>query len=521
MGGSRRKGGRRDKETRQQLVRIFFAEGDGRGWAIDEDLRLLKRGVAAYGSESSFNRAEAVLAVWWWKLLRLPQEQLAKKRVIALADNPPFIYAQHPSFLAGSALVDLWVARSQEALQQFEQLGLPVVFAPYAVDSSVFRPLPPDDPALAAMHRRVAAPQGAFLVGNFHRDTEMSGCPKEQKAPEVFLKIVLAARKQGVPVYPVLAGPRRHWLRSAFQSEGVRCAFIGDETLRADDYPANILPRSELNLLYNLIDLYLIPSRWEGGPHSVLEAAAAGCPLLSTPVGVSRDLLPSDQLFNSVAEGVRLLTKEFYTREIRNRTSRLRQDFLESHQPERLAKRFGEILNDTSSVVARAEARQIWSHEFEPNFCTRIRRGLARMVRGGLRVRVKDRSNESSAGAAFLNSTRKWMEACRVRFVENNMMTHLELVAHNDRAVLRSLAEGGRSVSIFFELRPFLESLRGQARPWNATLMPSEFECGRRSGVVGDEERITDWDGALIMSRESGRTVAARFAELAEMVAEG
>lgn len=500
-------------------MRIFFAEGDGSGWALDEDLRLLKSGLGEFGSESPLERSEAVVAVWWWKLLRLRRRRLEGKLVIALADNPPLIYARHPSFLAGSALVDLWVARSQEAMGQFELLGLPAVFAPYAVDTAVFRPLPADDGDVARARRRLGAPEGAFLVGSFHRDTDAAGRPKEQKAPEVFLEIVLAARERGVPVFPVLAGPRRHWLREALRARGVRFAFAGDETVRGDDYPANVLPRSELNVLYNLLDLYVISSRWEGGPHSVLEAASAGCPVISTPVGVSRDLLPAGQLFNTVREGAECVAREFRSRGLRAAAEQLRETCLERHSAGRLAERFDAILREAPGRAKNSPRGKFRNHDFEPGLPGRLMGRVVRTVRGPLRVRVREKCRPGSAGAVFLGSLRRWPRPGRLRFVSGDERAHIELEARDERAVLRALSRRGDEVTVFFATDHFLEAMGGGLRPWEATLLPTEFEGDDRCGQIAGDEPIAECGkGGPVVSREPGEAVADRFAELAEMV---
>jgi glycosyltransferase involved in cell wall biosynthesis len=42
---------------------------------------------------------------------------------------------------------------------------------------------------------------------------------------------------------------------------------------------------------YQCLDLYLVTSREEGGPKSVLEALATGVPLVSTRVGLAADVI--------------------------------------------------------------------------------------------------------------------------------------------------------------------------------------------------------------------------------------
>lgn len=52
-----------------------------------------------------------------------------------------------------------------------------------------------------------------------------------------------------------------------------------------------VLPEHLYKIMPSLYDYLLIPSLWEGGPLAVLEALAAGKPIIAPPVGWVRDLL--------------------------------------------------------------------------------------------------------------------------------------------------------------------------------------------------------------------------------------
>lgn len=54
---------------------------------------------------------------------------------------------------------------------------------------------------------------------------------------------------------------------------------------------------SKLNELYNLLDLYIIASRVEGGPAAVLECGITKTPVLSTNVGIASEILHPDSIF--------------------------------------------------------------------------------------------------------------------------------------------------------------------------------------------------------------------------------
>ena len=55
---------------------------------------------------------------------------------------------------------------------------------------------------------------------------------------------------------------------------------------------------SDLNELYNILDLYLVTSRLEGGPQAILECGISKTPILSTDVGVAPEILNKKSIFN-------------------------------------------------------------------------------------------------------------------------------------------------------------------------------------------------------------------------------
>ena len=53
----------------------------------------------------------------------------------------------------------------------------------------------------------------------------------------------------------------------------------------------------ELNELYNCLDLYIVSSRVEGGPQSILECGLTKTPIISTDVGIANEIL-SKSIYN-------------------------------------------------------------------------------------------------------------------------------------------------------------------------------------------------------------------------------
>jgi len=54
-----------------------------------------------------------------------------------------------------------------------------------------------------------------------------------------------------------------------------------------------------LNELYNILDIYIVSSRVEGGPQAIVESAITKTPIISSDVGVASQILNPKSLFDS------------------------------------------------------------------------------------------------------------------------------------------------------------------------------------------------------------------------------
>lgn len=164
---------------------------------------------------------------------------------------------------------------------------------PLGVNGTLFRPATLE--AKARLRRELKISPGAFVIGSFQKDGvgwHGGFQPKLEKGPDIFVETVAAVAKQH-PVHVLLVGPARGYVERALYQHGIAVTSVGP----VESTPA-VAP------YYAALDAYLISARIEGGPLMLLEAWAAGVPVVSTRVGMVPDVARDGQtaLLAPVAE---------------------------------------------------------------------------------------------------------------------------------------------------------------------------------------------------------------------------
>ncbi|HSI97266.1 MAG TPA: glycosyltransferase family 4 protein, partial [Gaiellaceae bacterium] len=103
--------------------------------------------------------------------------------------------------------------------------------------------------------------------------------PKLVKGPDVLVSALERLRVEAPELHVLLTGPARGYVRRELERRGIPHVHVLVRT------------REELARAYHALDVYLVASRQEGGPKAVLEAMAAGVPLVTTRVGQAPDLV--------------------------------------------------------------------------------------------------------------------------------------------------------------------------------------------------------------------------------------
>ncbi|VAX23739.1 hypothetical protein MNBD_NITROSPINAE02-1782 [hydrothermal vent metagenome] len=320
-----------------RTLRVCVVGGDKDGWALDVEAKLARLNLARFCDVvEEESEADVIHSVWpnnttsrWLErgkpkigsyVLSFPNDPL---RMVELSGLYMFMKS-------ASAII----AQSSQALRGVKALGLKKChLVPYPYEDEGYRLLEKDDPRLLELRKELDIEPGDYVISNFFRDTEGSDLksPKRQKAPEVFVAIVkkLASRVSSRRIVVLLTGPRRHWLRGKLKESEIEYRYYG-ETVSEDDYPKNIQSKETLNLLYQLSDIHLITSRWEGAPRALFECAQTDTPVVSSRAGIAEDVLPESLLFDNPMDCVEILKKDIeegYARRFLGEAKRRLEEF--------------------------------------------------------------------------------------------------------------------------------------------------------------------------------------------------
>jgi glycosyltransferase involved in cell wall biosynthesis len=139
-----------------------------------------------------------------------------------------------------------------------------------------------DDGDRSRARARLGLPESAFVVGSFQKDGVGWGDgsePKTIKGPDVLVEALERVAREAPELVVLLTGPARGYVRDELTRLGVRHVHV------------LLDGRGELPTAYHALDAYLVASRQEGGPKSILESLATGTPFVTTPVGQVPELV--------------------------------------------------------------------------------------------------------------------------------------------------------------------------------------------------------------------------------------
>ena len=226
-------------------------------------------------------------APWAWN--KLKKAQLKNKIVVCTIhhlDEKKFSEFEN-NFYSLDKYVDFYHVPSLKTLEQLKRLTSKKIFhIPYWVNKKNFYFI--DDKL--SLRKKYGFESSHYLVGSFQRDTEGSDLksPKLIKGPDIFVKNVSYLYKKHNNLKVVLTGKRRQYVIKELNKLNIPFSYF------------EMIDEVTLNDLYNVLDLYIVSSRIEGGPQAILECAISKTPVISTDVGIAREVLHQKSIFNNI-----------------------------------------------------------------------------------------------------------------------------------------------------------------------------------------------------------------------------
>ncbi len=153
---------------------------------------------------------------------------------------------------------------------------------PLGVDLSIFKSY--NKKRKSQLRKKFNLPKDKIIIGSFQKDGVGWGEglePKLIKGPDIFCEVVKKIKKK-FDIHIFLTGPARGYVKKKLEKYKIPYTHIYLENYK------------EMADCYNVLDLYIIASRVEGGPLSLLECMATGIPIVTTKVGMALYLIENE-----------------------------------------------------------------------------------------------------------------------------------------------------------------------------------------------------------------------------------
>jgi len=262
----------------------IYVLAPGENWVVD---RFVKEWNAFSGNPSCKDPRDAdivwLLADWAWKniLSSISYDDLKKKKVVTTVHHivpEKFSHTDRQDFVARDFITDVYHVYNERTASFISALtSKPIKMIRYWANDSLWKRNMSKNEARLILGIK----DQDYVIGSFQRDTEGSDLvsPKLEKGPDIFCDYVESLFKYNSSVSVLLGGWRRQYIINRLTSFGVPFKYI--------ERPSDDV----VNTMYQSLDLYVVSARCEGGPQALIECGLAQVPCVSTPVGISEQVL--------------------------------------------------------------------------------------------------------------------------------------------------------------------------------------------------------------------------------------
>ena len=263
-------------------MKFFLLKGN-ENWICDRFVEEWCEHNSEFASDSPYT-ADVLWLVSSWLWNRLPFELLITKKVITtihhIDQNKIDNHFLH-DFHLRDKITNLYHVPCEKTKEALQKLTKKEIFVqPFWVNQNLWYQI--EDKS--SLKKELNFPVDKTLIGSFQRDTEGNDLksPKLSKGPDIFCDIV--EKMDNVEV--VLAGWRRQYVINRLKEAKIKYHYFEWASFEL------------LNKLYNCLDLYVVSSRYEGGPQAIVECALTKTPILSTNVGIADLILDKESIYD-------------------------------------------------------------------------------------------------------------------------------------------------------------------------------------------------------------------------------
>lgn len=178
--------------------------------------------------------------------------------------------------------VDLWHTSCNITRDKLIEFGIPkekITVIPLGVNLNAFSVPTPEQKK--NIRFKLGISKRKVVIGSFQKDGNGWGEglePKMIKGPDILCDVIEQLAKR-YELFVLLTGPARGYVKKRLEEAGI--PYLHQFLDNPDDVAE----------YYKAIDLYIVTSRQEGGPKSILESLASGVPIVSTKAGMAPDII--------------------------------------------------------------------------------------------------------------------------------------------------------------------------------------------------------------------------------------
>lgn len=281
--------------NKSNTYKIFIqGEDSKKDWIID----TFKKEYTKFSSHeivTNYNKADIIWLIADYKYKSIPEKVLLEKYVITTIHHidPNKISEKNFNFL--NKITNKYHSISKIGEQELKKYTeKEIITYPFWVNEQNWYEITDKN----SLKQEFKIKEDEFLIGSFQRDTEGKELkqniikPKLSKGPDILLQVILEYQKKHPKIAVVLAGYRRQYIIQELNKHKIKYYYFEQQSYQ------------NLNKLYNLLDLYVVSSRVEGGPRAIVETMFSKTPIISTDVGIASEYLSSESIYTNPKDSI-------------------------------------------------------------------------------------------------------------------------------------------------------------------------------------------------------------------------